>query len=78
MNRHGRGEDMNKDINKVAGYRVMIRYSQKDAAKYLDISPQSYSNKERGHRNFNDVEKNKLKILFSQYLSNITIDDLFF
>lgn len=65
-------------FNKVAGYRVMLNFSQKDIAKYLNITPQSYSNKERGFRNFNDDEKMKLKKLFNKIDSDLTIDDIFF
>lgn len=56
----------------------MLNFSQKDIAKYLNITPQSYSNKERGFRNFNDDEKMKLKKLFNKIDSDLTIDDIFF
>jgi len=69
---------MNTTINKIAGYRNMLGLTQVDMAKYLDISPQSYSNKERGYRSFNDFEKTMIKEIFSQHFENITIDSLFF
>lgn len=40
--------------NKIAGYRVHLGMTQKDVARYLKISVQSYSNKENGNRSFND------------------------
>lgn len=73
-----RGEKMEDTINKVAGYRTMLNMSQKDMASYLEITPQSYSNKERGVRRFNDEEKLKLKRLFRKIDSDLTIDAIFF
>lgn len=67
-----------KKLNKVAGYRAMIGKTQAEVGEYLGISKQSYSNKERGQRNFNDEEKLKLKELFSNYIPDITIDSIFF
>lgn len=64
--------------NKIAGYRVHLGMTQKDIARYLKISVQSYSNKENGNRNFNDQEKIKLKALFQQIDSDLTIDKIFF
>lgn len=69
---------MEQSINRVAGYRAMLNMSQKDMANYLDISPQSYSNKERGIRIFNDQEKLKLKKLFREVDPELTIDTIFF
>lgn len=64
--------------NRIAGYRVYLGMTQKDIASYLNISPQSYSNKEKGYRAFNDQEKMKLKTLFQQIDSELTIDEIFF
>lgn len=69
---------MGKKNNLIAGYRVMIGMSQKEIANHLKISPQSYSNKERGYRPFNDKEKSLMKELFQKVDSKLTIDDLFF
>lgn len=65
-------------VNRVAGYRAMLNKSQKDMAEYLSITPQSYSNKERGFRNFNDEEKIKLKELYKMIDPDLTIDTIFF
>lgn len=70
--------NMRKPLNKVAGYRVMLAFNQKKMAKYLGITVQSYSNKERGYRKFTDGEKIKLKELFNQIDPTITIDSIFF
>lgn len=69
---------MERTINRVAGYRTMLKMSQKEMAQYLEISPQSYSNKERGFRKFTDKEKLDLKKLFIKIDSKITIDTIFF
>lgn len=78
MNGHKGGNRLEEILNKVAGYRVMLNFSQKDMAKYLNITPQSYSNKERGFRRFNDCEKIKIKELFNRIDSDLTIDEIFF
>jgi len=67
-----------KKINKVAGYRNMLGMTQKDIAKYLEITSQSYSNKETGKNSFSDKEKVKIKSLFNQINENLSIDDIFF
>ena len=69
---------MRVQLNKVAGYRAMLGLKQRDIAAKLNISSQSYSNKENGKNNFNDQEKIILKKLFSQIDKNLTIDDIFF
>ena len=69
---------MRTKINKVAGYRAMLGLTQRDIAKKLGISSQSYSNKENGRTPFSDKEKIKLKILFSEIDGSLTIDDIFF
>jgi putative transcriptional regulator len=69
---------MKTQINKVAGYRVMLGLTQRHIATKLGISSQSYSNKENGRTSFNDREKLKLKRIFSEIDSSLTIDDIFF
>ena len=69
---------MRTKINKVAGYRAMLGLTQRDIAKKLWISSQSYSNKENGRTSFSDKEKIKLKIIFSEIDGSLTIDDIFF
>lgn len=64
--------------NVVAGYRVMLSKTQKEMASYLEISPQSYNNKENGRRSFNDIEKKKIKELFSSRIKLMSYEELFF
>ena len=65
-------------MNRVAGYRVALKMTQKDLAKRLNISRQSYSEKERGNVPFKDSEKLILKEIFKEVDSKISIDILFF
>lgn len=52
--------------------------TQSDVAKFLGISLQAYYRKENGKTPFSDVEKVKLKDIFSEEFPGITIDSLFF
>lgn len=65
-------------MSKVKGYRVMMNFTQQQMADRLNISRQSYSEKERGNIPFKDDEKLFLKKLFLTIDENITIDSLFF
>lgn len=69
---------MGVQLNKIAGYRVMLGLTQRDIADKLNISSQSYSNKETGKTSFNDKEKIILKEFFNEIDNSLTIDDLFF
>lgn len=65
-------------MNKVAGYRVMAGFKQKEMAEVLSISRQAYSEKERGNIPFKDSEKIILKNIFKGINKDITIDEIFF
>ncbi|RST91950.1 transcriptional regulator [Vagococcus bubulae] len=56
----------------------MIGLNQTEMGEILGISKQGYSNKERGVNKFNDSEKKKFKEYISNFLPNISIDDIFF
>lgn len=62
----------------IAGYRVMMGLTQKEMARYLGISRQAYSEKERGNVPFNDNEKISLRNLFREVDADLSIDRLFF
>ena len=47
-------------------------------AKELNISLQSYNNKETGKTAFSDREKLAIKMMVSEVKSDITIDELFY
>lgn len=63
---------------RVKGYRHMLGLSQDDLAKKLNISKQSYHNKEIGKTEFSDSEKLAIKNLLISEFPKITIDDIFF
>ncbi len=65
-------------VNKIAGYRAMLGLTQKDLAKKLKVTSQTYSNKERGIRHFNDKEKVELLNILKKAEPTLTIDNLFF
>ncbi|WP_195362574.1 helix-turn-helix transcriptional regulator [Lactococcus lactis] len=66
------------NINKIKGYRNMIGKTQSEMAKELDISSQSYYNKENGYVSFKDKEKIKIKNMLIPLFPKITIEDIFF
>ncbi|HEM3611262.1 helix-turn-helix transcriptional regulator [Streptococcus suis] len=65
-------------MSKLKGYRVMLGLTQQAMADKLDISLQSYNNKETGKTPFNDKEKRALKIIVAEVKPDITIDELFY
>ncbi|HEL2056169.1 TPA: helix-turn-helix domain-containing protein [Streptococcus suis] len=64
--------------DKVRGYRNMLGKSQKEMAKALGISVQSYHNKEKGNVPFKDSEKIIFKSLLLSLFPKITLEDIFF
>lgn len=56
----------------------MLGKTQRDMAKELNISVQSYNNKETGKTAFSDREKLAIKTMVSEVKSDITIDELFY
>lgn len=65
-------------MNKVAGYRKMLGFTQKGMAKKFGISTQAYWKKEKGDTQFNDKEKLLFKELLKPLFPEITIDEIFF
>lgn len=65
-------------MNKVSKLRRFSGLTQKEVAKILNISLQSYSRKELGKTPFTDLEKIKMKKIFKSDFPNITIDEIFF
>lgn len=62
----------------LAGYRTMLGKTQEDFAELLNISKQSYNQKELGKNMFHDKEKKIIKEYISKKFPEITIDALFF
>lgn len=64
--------------SKLAGYRVMLRKTQKDFAEILGISQQSYNKKENGKIFFNPKEMEIIKNIIKERIPTITMEDIFF
>lgn len=62
----------------VTRYRKFLGLTQKEMADELNISKQSYWNKENGKTAFSDEEKLYIKNMLIDYFPDITIDDIFF
>ena len=67
-----------KAMSKLRGYRVMLGLTQQQMADKLDISLQSYNNKETKKTPFNDKERLAIKSLVAEIKPDITIDELFY
>lgn len=65
-------------MNKVAGYRNMLGYTQLDMANIMNISLQAYWQKENGKISFSDAEKKQFKNMLLPHFPSITIDEIFF
>ncbi|XJS10475.1 helix-turn-helix transcriptional regulator [Aerococcaceae bacterium WGS1372] len=65
-------------MEQVARYRNYLGLTQQELANILDISKQSYWNKENGRTPFTDNEKVIIKNLLLRDFPNISIDEIFF
>lgn len=65
-------------MSKLRGYRVMLGLTQRQMADKLNISLQSYNNKETKKTPFNDKERLAIKSMVSVIKPDITIDELFY
>lgn len=78
---YGRGFILSKGgyfMDRLKGYRVMLGLTQSQMADKLNISLQSYNNKETGKTPFNDKEKRVIKSMVAEVEPDITIDKLFY
>ena len=66
------------ESNKIRGYRNMLGLTQEQLGKKLNISRQSYHNKESGKTRFTDSEKMTFKNLLIPLFPNINLEDIFF
>ncbi|HEM2541002.1 TPA: transcriptional regulator [Streptococcus suis] len=65
-------------MSKLKGYRVMLGLTQKNMADKLEISLQSYNNKETGKTPFTDRERLIIREQVREIKPDITIDELFY
>lgn len=64
-------------MNKVKGYRNMIKYSQKDMAEALHISETAYRLKENGDRTFTQNEMIAFLNEIKKVDNTVTLDLIF-
>ena len=64
--------------DKIRGYRHMLGKTQAQMAEMLDISPQSYHNKECGKVQFTSEEMLAFKKMLLPFFPDITIEAIFF
>jgi len=69
---------MLREYDTLKRYRLFAGYTQKSFAAKLDMKLVTYQSKEQGRIGFSDFEKMKVKKIISQYIPDITIDDIFF
>ncbi|MBF0848561.1 helix-turn-helix domain-containing protein [Streptococcus danieliae] len=67
-----------KRCDKLAGYRAMLKKTQKDFAELIKVTNQTYSKKENGQIPFKPKEMETLKNYIKETYSDVTIDSLFF
>ncbi|MDK6291403.1 MULTISPECIES: helix-turn-helix domain-containing protein [Aerococcus] len=65
-------------INKVSAYRKSMNMNQSQMAKYLDLSLDAYSRKERGLSEFKKSEMEKFTKVVSTKDPTITVESIFF
>ncbi|MBZ4662812.1 MAG: hypothetical protein JG776_494 [Caloramator sp.] len=64
--------------NKLIAYRNLLKLTQADMAKLLNISLTSYSFKENGKIPFKQNEMVLITKTFKEKIPNITMDEIFF
>lgn len=73
-----KNSERSRAMSKLRGYRVMLGLTQRQMADKLDISLQSYNNKETKKTPFNDKERLAIKSMVAEIKPDITIDELFY
>ena len=66
------------NLDKIKGYRKMLRLTQHDIAKLLGISLSAYNKREQGYIEFSDSEKIIIRDIIIKYFPNENIESLFF
>lgn len=65
-------------MHRVAGYRRMVNYTQKDMANQLGVSETTYRNKEKGRIPFKDYEMILFQKVMTENNLDVSIVDIFF
>lgn len=66
------------NLDKIKGYRKMLRLTQYDMAKLLGISLSAYNKREQGYIEFSDSEKITVRNLITEHFPTENIESLFF
>lgn len=66
------------NVNHVISYRKKAKLTQKELAKYIGISTDSYARKERGETEFKESEMLKIAKVINETGLNVEIQHIFF
>lgn len=66
------------NLDKIKGYRKMLRLTQCDMAELLGISLSAYNKREQGYIDFSDSEKIIIRDLITKHFPSENIESLFF
>ena len=66
------------NLDKIKGYRKMLRLTQSDMAELLGISLSAYNKREQGYIEFSDSEKIIVRDLITKHFPSENIESLFF
>ncbi|WP_436860182.1 helix-turn-helix transcriptional regulator [Staphylococcus caeli] len=64
--------------NLVKGYRCAIGLSQKEMASKIDVSINTYAEKENGKRDFTRLEMKRYKCVLDEYDVSVDIAEIFY
>jgi ps3 protein 14-like transcriptional regulator len=65
-------------LDKITGYRRMLKLTQKDMANLLGISLSAYNKRENGYIDFSDKQKIIIRDIITRYFPNENMESLFF
>lgn len=65
-------------LDKITGYRKMLKLTQCDMAKILGISVSAYNKREKGHIDFSDKQKIAIRDIITRHFPNENMESLFF
>ena len=66
------------NLDKIKGYRKMLRLTQCDMPELLGISLSAYNKREQGYIEFSDSEKIIVRDLITKHFPSENIESLFF
>jgi putative transcriptional regulator len=63
-------------MNKIKGYRVMVKMTQEEMAKAIGVALRAYVDKENGKSNFSIEQLKTIKSILNEKGLSIQVDDL--